>query len=796
MIQHGISAAGSLARLLPWLVVTAALVALISVPTSLAVQGLISLSALAALLLLRPFIDNRLGRLALLAVASIVVLRYWFWRLFDTLPPPENEFSFIAAAILFAVETYLIGVFFLSCLVVADPIDHRRPNPVRVKDLPTVDVLVPSLNEPAQMLAVTLAAARNMSYPEPLLNVVLCDDGGTDERCLSPDPGVALLARARREELSALCEELGVTYRARIDNRGAKAGNLTDALASVEGELVAIFDADHMPSRDFLARTVGYFAEDPGLALVQTPHFFLNHDPIARNLKLPEATPPENEMFYSLVHRGLDRWGGAFFCGSAAVLRREALDDVGGISGNTVTEDAETSMLIHARGWRSIYVNHAMVAGLQPETLASFIQQRGRWATGMIQLLTTRNPFLLRGLSFWQRLCYLNSMSYWMFPAVRLLLLCAPLVYLFFGLEIVVTTAPEALAYMGGYLAVAYLVQNMLFSKVRWPFLSEIYEVAQSPYLLRAVGGALLRPRSARFKVTSKEETIAETRLSDINRPLVALFVLMLAGVAALVWRWTQFPGDRAVLQIVGAWVIFNTVLVGASLRAAVEQRQRRRNPRVGGVDRPAVAEFRDDAGEGHPTPCVIRDISAGGVCVAVPPRALAQSFRRPTPGDRFMLALAAEPGLDALGPIECRVARCTMSEGRIVIGAAFEAEQEREAYRAIAGLINGDSRRWQAVRAAQTATRKGLLSGLAFAIRLGGAGVWHAFGALIFARPSRGDTLAGETAAGWSPETPIEAQAFIAARSLQSFPSRRPRPRPAGGLEAAADYDEKLNIA
>ena len=784
MVSHRISFLGGAIRLVPWLLALMALVALISVPTSLGVQALLGVSILAFVLVLRPFVNSRFGRLTLLGIASIVVLRYWFWRLFDTLPAPDNHLSFAAAVALFAVETYLIGVYFLSCLVVADPTSHRRPNPVAVRVLPTVDVLIPSLNEPTDILAVTLAAAKNMAYPSEYLNVVLCDDGGTDARCMDPDPTISLPARARREELAALCTELGVIYHTRADNRGAKAGNLTDALTRSHGELVAIFDADHMPARDFLARTVGYFCEDDKLALVQTPHFFLNPDPIARNLQL-ESAPPENEMFYSLMHKGLDRWGGAFFCGSAALLRREALDFVGGISGRTITEDAETAMLIHAKGWRSMYVNHAMVAGLQPETFPSFLQQRGRWATGMLQLLILRNPFLVRGLSFWQRLCYLNSMSYWIFPLVRLFLLMAPLLYLFFGLEIVVTTAPEALAYAGSYLAVAYLVQNALFSPVRWPFLSEIYEIAQAPYLVRAVFGAVLRPSRATFKVTSKDETITETRLSDLYRPLLGLFLLMLGGLAALAWRYTQLPGDRDVLQIVGAWAIFNTILVGASVRSVVEQRQRRKAPRVSEINHPAVVEFAGRDPVAPPLPCIVRDISYSGLRISIPPRALSGELERPAVGDRCRVVPSESPALEVPSPIECRITHTGIADGRLVLGLMLEERQTGPAYLTLAGILNGDSRRWQAARAAQTRTARGLLRGFLHAVELAMVGVSRTLVALGSGRSATSGSAGDAQDVGWSDETPIEMQAFVNARRATSARS------PSGSSRSDASADE-----
>ena len=481
-------------------------------------------------------------------------------------------------------------------------------------------------------------------------------------------------------------------------------------------------------------------------------------------------------MFYSLIHRGLDRWGGAFFCGSAALLRREAIDSVGGISGKTITEDAETAMLIHAKGWRSIYVNHAMVAGLQPESFASFLQQRGRWATGMMQLLMTRNPFLVRGLTFWQRLCYLNSMVYWVFPIVRLVLLTAPLLYLFFGLEVVVTTAPEALAYAGSYLLVGYMVQNALFSSVRWPFLSEIYESAQAPYLAKAVVAAILRPKNARFHVTSKDETVDETHLSDVYRPLLALFLLMMAGIGALAWRYAQFPGDRSVLQIVGAWAVFNAILVGASLRSVVEQNQRRKAPRVAQVNQAAVIELAAEDNTLAGVPCVIADISYSGMRVTLPPRGLAGEIKRPMIGDVVRLVPTKIAGLEEPPAVECRVVFSGTADGRLILGVDFESGQDARAYLTIAALLNGDSRRWQAIRASQTSRRRGLIVGLLNTVRLGAAGIFHTFATLL---GHRGDSQPamnlGEPDAGWSAETPIEAQAFIAARETPVLPPRRP---------------------
>ena len=412
---------------LVWVALVVPIVVVASLPTSTEVQALLGVIAVVLVAILKPFTRTSIvARLSLLAVASVLVLRYWIWRLLESLPSPEQPVSLAAALLLFAIETYAIAVFMLTAFINADPKDRPLPRRVKAEELPTVDILVPSYNEPTDMLSVTLSAAKHIHYPREKLRVVLCDDGGTDQRCNHPDPQIAEASKTRRAELQKLCRELGVLYSTRARNEHAKAGNMSAALSRLDGDLVVVFDADHVPSRDFLARTVGYFVENPRLFLVQTPHFFLNSDPVERNLGLAPSCPAENEMFYSDIHRGLDRWQGAFFCGSAAILRRTALNEAGGFSGETITEDAETALDIHAKGWESLYVNRAMIAGLQAETFASFIQQRGRWATGMVQMLLLKNPLFRPGLKPAQRLCYINSMSFWLFPLVRLSFLIIP----------------------------------------------------------------------------------------------------------------------------------------------------------------------------------------------------------------------------------------------------------------------------------------------------------------------------------------------------------------------------------
>ena len=687
-----------------WVVLAIPLLFLASVPISVGTQGLLALLTCALIYGLKPLVGSRITvRVVVMAIAGVFVLRYWLWRLFETLPAFDDPVSLAAALVLFAAETFTVGLFFLTALITSDPVVHPKPAPLKLSDVPKVDILVPSYDESPELLAVTLAAAKRVTYPEGKKTVVLCDDGGTDQRCNSKDPDLAARSMERRKTLQALCAEMDVVYSTRARNEHAKAGNLNAALQNLDGELVLILDADHVPTPEFLARTVGYFAENPRLFLVQTPHFFTNRDPIERNLALPEDCPSENEMFYSEIHRGLDRMGGAFFCGSAALLRRRALDEVGGISGETITEDAETALDIHSRGWESMYLDHAMIAGLQPETFASFIQQRGRWATGMIQMLILKNPLFRSGLSATQRLCYLNSMSFWLFPLIRMIFLLSPLLYLFFGLEIFVVTSDEVFAYILPYLLIGFMVQNALFSDVRWPQVSEVYEIAQTPYILSALLETVRNPRGATFKVTAKDGTLEHAFLSPIYRPLTLLVALLLAGLLAGAYRWYAFPGDRAVVQIVGAWALYNFMLSAYALRAVFERPRRLIRPRTA-VSTPARLRLpagTDDAGNAtEAAEHEVTIVSASPEVIQLQLTEGAQaSWDSALAGATVSLMpeLPKAPDLETALPLTFSGLR-TGVEGAILT-LTVPPEQMLPAARLTAHVVYGDSRRWQFFR-------------------------------------------------------------------------------------------------
>lgn len=522
--------------------------------------------------------------------------------------------SSIGTMLLFSAELYGVLMFFFSGFVNIRPLYRKSlPLPTDSSLLPSVDVIIPSYDEPVDLVKITLVAATNIDYPKEKLKIYLLDDGGTQQKLTSKDESVRLAAHERVGQLKKLCSKLGVNYLSRKRNENAKAGNMNAALEHIEGSLILVLDADHAPAVDILKKTVGSFVSDEKVFLVQTPHFFINPDPIEKNLNLFHKMPAENLMFYRSIQRGLDFWQASFFCGSAAVLRRKAIDEVGGFSGMTITEDSETALKLHSRGWKSHYIFYPLIAGLQPETFASFMIQRMRWAQGMVQNFILNNPLKTAGLKIEQRLCYLSNMIFWFFSFARLIFLLAPSLYLCFGLKIYNANLQDFINYTIPYLLSLVLTAHFLFSKDRWIFVSEIYETMQSLFSIRAVWAVLKNPYKPKFAVTPKMETLERDFISPLSRPFYWLLFITIISAAFGVRRFWFFPEQRSLTGITLFWAVFNLLLLLAALGALYEHRQRRTNPRIP-VNIQAYWLVKSGDTIVQRVPVLIKDMSMGGL--------------------------------------------------------------------------------------------------------------------------------------------------------------------------------------
>jgi len=634
-------------------------------------------------------------RVLFLCLGAYLTARYFFWRTFSTLGYYDIA-SYIGTWLLYLAELFGIVLYFLGLFVNIRPAKRavaRLPDDPR--EFPTVDVLVPSYNEATEMLEVTLSAAVQIRYPREKLRIYLLDDGGTVQKRNDPSAEEAAAALLRHQTLRALCERLGVHYLTREKNDHAKAGNINEALKSVHGELILMLDADHVPTVDILEKTVGLFVRDEKLFLVQTPHFFISPDPIEKNLQVFDRMPAENEMFYSVIQHGLDFWNGAFFCGSAGVLRRKHLDEVGGMSGASITEDAETSLLLHRHGYNSAYINHPMISGLQPATYTDFVVQRLRWTQGMVQIFVLSNPMSVKGLNFSQRLSYLSSSFFWFFGYARVIFLVAPAAYLLLSLRVYDANLREVLVYAVPHLIAGLLVNHYLFGGVRWAFVSELYEIMLSLFSLPIIIRVLMNPHEPKFIVTPKGEQVSQDFISKLATPFYVIYAVTLVACAMGVYRFFEYPFERDTIYVTMAWELLNLIVLSAALGALYERRQRRAAPRMpANID--AQLQF-----DGQPLiQCNISDLSGNGALLSV-----AESAFAPVKGVQRAELVVSNPALRKVSRLHViiRSARAT-GNGRMAVGLEFSPESQSEKLETVS-LVFGDSERW--VRFIQTRSNK-----------------------------------------------------------------------------------------
>ncbi len=579
---------GSLAALLAALCITT--------PLDYAAQTafVVLLWAMAMLVRRQP---GRFAALLLILLSAIASCRYLWWRYTATLNW-NSGLDLVCGLTLLGAETYSWLILLLGYAQTCWPLG-RQPValPADPARWPSVDLLIPTYNEDLEVVRNTVYAALGIDWPADRLRIYILDDG-------------------RRDSFRRFADEVGVGYITRSDNRHAKAGNLNHALTRIDGELVAIFDCDHVPVRSFLQLTAGWFLRDPRLALVQTPHHFFSPDPFERNLGVFRRMPNEGELFYGLVQDGNDLWNAAFFCGSCALLRRAALDAIGGFAVQTVTEDAHTALRLHRHGWNSAYLRIPQAAGLATESLSAHIGQRIRWARGMAQIFRTDNPLLGRGLRPLQRLCYANAMLHFLAGLPRLVFLTAPLAFLLLHAYIIYAPAAMIVLQVLPHMVHASLTNSRLQGAWRRSFWGEVYETVLAWYIAWPTTVALLAPGKGKFNVTAKGGLMSENQFDwRIARPYLALAALNLAGLGFAVWRLCYGPpAERATVAVSALWVLYNLLIVGAAVAVAAEARQVRHNHRVP-VRLPAALRLADGRLFGGE----LVDYSSGGAGLELP---------------------------------------------------------------------------------------------------------------------------------------------------------------------------------
>lgn len=586
----------------------------------------------------------------LVAVTALLVnAAYVVWRATSTL---DLSVWWVSVTLL-VLEAHAVVGLALFAFSLWD-VDGPQPAPRRSTTDMRIAVLIPTYNESPEVLLPTVAAAVAL---RPAHETWVLDDGA-------------------RPEIRGLAERLGARYLARTDHAHAKAGNLNHALEVVEADLIAVLDADHVATADFLVNTIGYF-DDPRVAVVQTPQDFYNLDSFEHQTRRRRrgdlARYNEQALFYRVLQPGKNRWEAAFWCGTSAVVRVAALREVGGVATDTVTEDIHTTIRLHRRGWRTVYHNEVLARGLAASDASQYQAQRLRWGTGAMQVLRTENPLWCRGLRLPQRAAYAATLLGWFDSWRSLGYLLVPLAVLGTG-AVPIQADPLVFALAFG---VSFLLQRLairMLARGRAPqLLASVFELVRMPANLHATL-TLLHSRDRAFQVSRKGRVGDERRRTPLPATLFALVVL---GVAAGIWFALTLAGRTPVTYGVhwaaygaAGWLVVNTLLLTSAVA-------RIRSDRFAGERRASVRFDVDVAGTLDGRPCQVRDVSLTGA--------------------RVVVDADAGPGLDgelAIDGIPVRLEAAARSQrlladGSVLVGLRFLDDQDTEQAALALALFN-----------------------------------------------------------------------------------------------------------
>ena len=577
----------------------------------------------------RPEADSPLwARRSLIVLISLLTLRYLHWRCTDSLNL-DSGLSTALSLLMLVAEGWLLVTGLLPLWLAWRAFPDRR---IQVADLtrrwkadrwqPKVAILVPSYGEPLNVLERTLHGCLAQSYPH--CTVWLLDDSG-------------------RDDVRQLARKLGCRYRHRPQRSNAKAGNLNDGLRRIEAELVAVFDADFIPQTVFLERCIG-FLQDPEVALVQTPQSFLNADPVMRNLGMEPWLLPDEESFYRWIEPVRDGWGAVVCAGTSFVVRRAALDQVGGFVEQALSEDFVTGIALRQQGWRLVYLQEKLSAGLAAETMADFVRQRQRWAAGTLQSLRlSSGPIRAGGLSLGQRLAYLEGVIHWINNLPRLVLMLMPLSYGLLNILPIHLTGRAILELVLPMWATVLFSIGWLNRGSRAALLSELTGwVLTVPLTSTLISTAL--GRRLGFRVTPKHQSRGQGGWSwALALPLLVLTALNAANLAGLLQQLGNGEawGDDG--RFAGlAWAVLNLLGTLTALRACWDPPMRDPAPWLA-VDMEGEVL---DAG-GHRHPCRITAISETGAELHfrnhVPPLVSSSALRWSTAVPPLPIEISAE---------------------------------------------------------------------------------------------------------------------------------------------------------
>ncbi|HEX7288401.1 MAG TPA: glycosyltransferase family 2 protein, partial [Candidatus Angelobacter sp.] len=524
-----------------------------------------------------------------MVLAAVFTLRYFYWRLFHTMNPAARLFfcAFLAAEGLSFFESAL---FYFTAW---SPTRYSKPKPLSGR---TVDVFIPTYNEPVDLLRETVLCAVNMRYPH---KTFVLDDG-------------------QRPEVRKLAEEFGCGYITREDRQHAKAGNLNNALRQTSGEFIVTLDADHVASPELIDETLGFFA-DENVAVVQGTQDFYNLDSFQHLVNWrTRAGWQQQELFFSVIQPGKDRHNAAFYCGSPGILRRSALDQIGGFPTGTITEDMHTSLRLQKKGWRVLYYNRTLARGLAPQTFTGFATQWQRWGKGAMQVLRQEKPLRSPELNVPQKISYFSSFYFYWMSWVKLFFVLTPILSLLFGKFPLYTDPASYASFFLPYFFVNLACSVLLQGGVRGFLLGEEFNLLKMHVLMKSLGG--LFERDQKFKVTPKARAAA-ARAGELLVPLVlevALVASLVAGIIRIqhvaLWGYMFWA-----LAVNIAWAIVFIYMIGRVLVRSLRTEEQRSSYRFRAhLDIPMRLVYTDGEGQRVEREHFARNLNRTGVSITL----------------------------------------------------------------------------------------------------------------------------------------------------------------------------------
>lgn len=537
---------------------------------------------------------NRWHRSAIFAVAGILALRYLWWRASETIAPMGLTWDCLASWSLLGLEVLSI-VSSLSSFVILSRVRHRGEEATAQADWwaaspPRVAILIATYNEELEILERTIIGAKALKHPNK--EVLILDDG-------------------RRDWLRDYCEAQSVRYITRADNAGSKAGNMNNALRvlaqdTVPPDYIAVLDADFVPHRGFISRTLALF-KNPKIGLVQTPQHFFNADPVQHNLGLSRSYPDEQRFFFDHLQPARDAWGIAFCCGTSSVMRWQAVQDVGGFPTESITEDFMMTLVLRDGGWDTAYLDEPLTEGLAPEGLKEYVTQRSRWCLGMMQIARSRvGPFARNNLRLRDRWSVIDAVLYWIstFP-FRLAALTYPLLYWFFNITVVNAEVADVIGYFGVYYMWILLAMNAVARGMVIPVLNDVSQILGAIPISRAAIVGLIQPHGHPFKVTAKGGDRSRIIVQwELLRPYLILLVLTIGGLLIGIYSDDFAFNDAGQgKSVVLFWTLYNVFVLTFTLITFVELPRKERHI----ADKPEQTSLTVD---GMPLPVVVTSLT------------------------------------------------------------------------------------------------------------------------------------------------------------------------------------------